>query len=55
MPNIVENELTVSGDEESIGQFKDLIGGAKNFSLEKILPTPQKLLDDNPPYQGGHG
>ena len=51
MPNIVENELTVSGNEESIGQFKKLMGGAKNFSLEKILPTPQKLLDDNPTYQ----
>ena len=46
MPNIVENELTVSGDEESINQFKDMIGGASQFSLEKILPTPQKFLED---------
>ena len=44
MPNIVENKLKVSGNEDCIAQFRGLMG--KEFSLEKILPTPQKFLED---------
>jgi len=48
MPNVVENKLTISANEKSFNEFKGLMGEV--FSLEKILPTPQKLLDDNPTY-----
>ena len=50
MPNHIQNKLTISGDENSIGEFKNLMGD--KFSLENIIPTPKELLendsDDNP-------
>lgn len=45
MPNQVQNKLTISGDENSISQFKDLMGD--KFSLEKIIATPKEFLEND--------
>ena len=45
MPNHIQNKLTISGDENSIGEFKNLMGD--KFSLENIIPTPTELLEND--------
>jgi hypothetical protein len=45
------NKMTVRGDDVALAKFASRMNG--EFSLEKILPTPQKLLERSPDASKG--
>ena len=51
MPNWSMNKMKVEGDDEALVKFASRMKG--EFTLDKILPTPPKLLEDNPDASEG--
>jgi len=52
MPNWSTNKMTVKGNDVALAKFASRMKG--EFSLEKVLPTPPKLLEGNPDANKGN-